>query len=148
MTRATFLAAAGFLLIVGGCANTPPPQVSANPIVTEKTVLAGNDWLAYWFYDLNADCTPAALPTVKITQAATHGEVAIRSDGQLYPKYPSTNDRHECNKQKSPAVAVIYTADRTYVGMDRFSVKATFAEGIVMERQFLITVSPRVAPSP
>jgi hypothetical protein len=148
LVRATLLMAAGFLAIASGCVSAPPPPVATKLPVSETTVFAGNDLIASWFYDLHADCTPAALPTVKVTQTAIHGEVVIRSDGERYTEYPPTNDRHPCNKKKSPAVAVIYTADRTYIGTDSFSMKATFESGVVMEKQIVITIKPRPAPNP
>jgi hypothetical protein len=92
--------AAGFLAIASGCVSAPPPPVATKLPVSETTVFAGNDLIASWFYDLHADCTPAALPTVKVTQTAIHGEVVIRSDGERYTEYPPTNDRHPCNKNK------------------------------------------------
>jgi hypothetical protein len=138
---------AGFLSVLSGCVSAPTPHLVKLP-VSETTVLAGNDLIASWFYDLHPDCTPAALPTVKVTQTAAHGEVVIRSDGEHYTEYPPTNDRHPCNKKKSPAVAVIYTADRSYVGPDGFTVKAIFEDGLVLEKQIAITIKPRPALNP
>jgi hypothetical protein len=121
--------------------NTPTvgaPSAEIKPI--DKTAFSGVPEKLGDFSELNADCTSAGRPTIVITQAASHGSVAIQNDAESYSNFPSTNQRYECNKKKSPSVGVVYTSEKSFVGTDRFKVKRVSHWGDVLTQEYVVTV--------
>ena len=128
-----------FAIFNSGCASTRPNGAAATPI--EKTTFSGTVQTVYYFYAVNPDCTSGGLPTLEVVRAASHGSISFQNV-EHYTEFPSTNQRYECNKQKSPSVAVVYTSEETYVGTDRFAVKSVFPSGSSQTKEFVVTVEP------
>ena len=101
-----------------------------------------------YYYQVNPDCTSGGMPVVTITQAASHGSVVIQNDVEHYSDFPSTNQRYECNKRKSPSVGLVYTSEKAFVGADRFSVKVVFPMGNASAEQFEVTVEQPYSVQP
>ena len=120
-------------IVMGGCVTTSQTK----PV--EKTAFSGTALNVWYFYSVEIDCTSGGLPTVSVTSAASHGSVQIQNV-EHFTEYPSTNQRYECNKKKSPSVAVVYTSGRSFVGVDRFVVRCVYPSGNVQTKEFVLTV--------
>jgi hypothetical protein len=128
-----------FAILIGGCVSAP--QNGAKSTVIQKTTFAGTALPVDYFYAVHPDCTSAGLPTIEVTRTASHGSIRVQNVDH-FTDYPSTNQRYECNKKKSPSVAVVYTSEKTFVGVDRFTVKCVFPSGVVRTKEFVVTVEP------
>lgn len=129
--------AAVLLLQLGGCVSTPTDTTQAT--LSKKTAISGMPMTAWFFYELQKDCTSAGVPTILVTKHAAHGEVVSKKVDH-FPEFPSTNPRSACNTQKSPSAVVVYTPADNYVGLDQFSIKAVFHDGQAMGKTFVVTV--------
>jgi len=107
---------------------------------TRKTAFSGIPMTLRYYYQVNPDCTSGGMPVVTITQPASHGSVAVRNDADQYPDFPSTNQRYECNKKKTPSASIVYTPEKAFVGTDTFLVKVVFPTGNASAEQFEVTV--------
>ena len=132
-------------MLAGGCVT--PPQSAPRSKAVEKTTFSGQALVVYFFYAVQIDCSSAGLPKVWVTGAAAHGSVALKNVDH-FTEYPATNQRFECNKKKNPSVEVVYTSDKNFVGVDRFTVKCLFPAGNVTTEEFLITVEKSPATEP
>jgi hypothetical protein len=117
------------------------PLSEAASAHVQKTTFSGAVQPVWYFYSLNPDCTSAGVPIVEVVQAPFHGSILIENV-KHFTEYPSTNQRYECNRKKSPGVAVVYTSEKSFVGTDRFAVKSVFASGNVQTKEFVVTVDP------
>ena len=137
-----------------GCISAPPNSaksaaVSAPPSVApsstetkpfQKAAFSGVPETFAEFSQVNPDCTSAGRPTVIVTHAASHGSVEIKNDTESYANFPSNNQRYECNKKKFPSVSVVYTAEKSFVGPDKLSIKRVSRFGEVLTQDYVITV--------
>jgi TonB family protein len=119
-------------------AATQPNGDLASP--TQQTITAGTSQPVWYLYALHADCTTAGSPIVQIVRAASHGSVVVKNVDH-FTEYPSTNERYECNKTKSPSLAVIYSPEPSFVGIDTFMVQSVFPSGDMRAKYFKITVT-------
>jgi TonB family protein len=135
--------AAGLLVVLNNArAATQPNGDLASP--TQQTIMAGTSQPVWYLYALHPDCTTAGSPIVQIVRAPSHGTVVVKNVDH-FTEYPSTNDRYECNKTKSPSLAVIYSPEPSFVGIDTFIVKSVFASGAMQANHFKITVADPTA---
>jgi len=124
-------------ILNSACVSTPKNDAASMPI--QKTTFSGKAQLVYRFYSLTPDCTPNGLPSVEIVNAPAHGSIEVENV-EGFTGYPSTNQRYECNKQKSPIVAVEYISEKAFVGTDRFTVKGIFPSGDTSTKEFVVSV--------
>jgi len=129
--------AATLLLQLGGCVSAPADTTLST--LSKKTAISGMPMTAWFFYELQRDCTSAGVPTILVTQHAAHGEV-VTKEADHFPEFPSTNPRSACNTKKSPSAVIVYTPADNYVGLDQFSIKAVFHGGQATEKKFVVTV--------
>ena len=137
IVRSAYIATAIVAMLISGCV-TPPQGVPASTAI-QKTTFSGRILNVWYFYTVQMDCTPGELPTVRVTSAPSHGSVQLQNV-EHFTEFPATNQRFECNKKKSPSVVVVYTSNKTFVGVDKFTVKCVFPSGDVQTKEFLITV--------
>jgi len=137
MKTRIILVACVLAILNNGCVSTPQNDAASTP--AQKTTFSGTAQPVWYFYAVHPDCTSAGLPTVEVTMAASHGSVVVQN-AEHFTEYPSTNQRYECNKQKSPSVAVVYTSEKNFVGIDRFTVKCIFPSGNTTTKEFVISV--------
>jgi TonB family protein len=144
--RYGIILAAGLLAVLSDTrAATQPNGDLASP--TQQTMVAGTSQPVWYLYALHPDCTTAGSPIVQIVRAASHGSVAIKNVDH-FTEYPSTNERYECNKTKSPSLAVIYSPEPSFVGIDTFMVQSVFPSGDMRIKYFKMTVTdPKTMPS-
>jgi hypothetical protein len=90
--------AAVLLLQLGGCVSTPTDTTQAT--LSKKTAISGMPMTAWFFYELQKDCTSAGVPTILVTKHAAHGEVVSKKVDH-FPEFPSTNPRSACNTQRA-----------------------------------------------
>ena len=144
--RSGIILAAGLLAVLDHArAATQPNGDLASP--TQQTIVAGTSQPVWYVYALRPDCTSAGSPTVQVVRAASHGSVVVKNVDH-FTEYPSTNERYECNKTRSPSLAVIYSPDASFVGTDTFMVQSVFPSGDMRAKYFKITVTdPMATPS-
>ncbi|WP_425348969.1 hypothetical protein [Rhizobium bangladeshense] len=82
-------------------------------------------------YNLNADCTAATIPKVRLVQAPAHGSVDFVSEA-IYSNYKESQ-RVKCNSRKSPGVSEYYTSQSGYFGKDMYKVRVSYGEGTVKD---------------
>jgi len=116
-----------------------PVIVPVGPHISPKTVASGVPTTLIFDISANPDCTPAQLPTARITQAPEHGTAEIvHSEG--YPSFPITNPRHVCNSHKFPNIALRYTSAPGFVGTDIVNLSLFMSNGTEIEYSFIVTV--------
>ena len=86
------------------------------------------------------DCTPAALPTIKVTSPPQDGLLIVRK-GEL-----ATNKISGCGRVQLPVQVVLYQAKEHYVGPDHVCYEVTSENGEVTT--YDITVKVDSAPTP
>lgn len=145
IVRAAYVTTSVIGILIAGCVTTPPAAQGQRAV--QKTTFSGTALSVYYFYAVQMDCTSAGLPTVWGTSAASHGSVELQNVDH-FSEFPATNQRFECNKKKNPSIAVVYTSDKTFVGVDRFTVKCVFPAGNVTTEEFLITVEKPLPAQP
>ena len=94
-----------------------------------------------------SSCTPAPLPTVRVTQPPKAGVLTIRKALLTTGKIPG------CEKIKLPAQVVFYQAREGYVGPDHVNYEVTDSNGEVATYDVTITVkagpaAPAAPPAP
>jgi hypothetical protein len=86
------------------------------------------------------NCTPAPLPTVRVTQPPKGGVLTIR-------KAMLTTDKVAgCERLKVPAAVMFYQANENYTGPDHVSYVVTSATG--EENAYDVTITVKPAPVP
>ena len=137
MKSRVILVACVFAILSSGCVSTPKNNAASMPI--QKTTFSGAVQPVYQFYYLNADCTPIGLPTIEVVKAPSHGSIQVENV-EGFTGYPSTNQRYECNKQKSPVVAAAYISEKDFVGTDIFTLKGIYPSGNTTTKEFVVSV--------
>jgi TonB family protein len=137
MKSRIILVACLFAILNNGCVSTPRNNAASMPI--EKTTFSGTVQPVYYFYSLNADCTPNGLPTVEVVKAPSHGSIQVENV-EGFTGYPSTNQRYQCNTQKRPTVVAAYISEKAFVGTDTFTLKGIFPSGNTTTKEFVVSV--------
>ena len=133
LTRiASCLAAA---LLFSGCVDS---RILSATLVT-RTVPAGSTQQIGYFAELNPDCSFGGYAEVRALSSPVHGTFAIRQ-GEGYTNYPASNQRYDCNKQKSRMIQVMYTPAAGYVGNDEFVLHAIYPNGATRTVRLVITI--------
>ena len=138
------------LLSLGACVAPPPPPSAplagpAQPVLNSpkydvaRNLLSGQSQQLGNFFSLNPDCSLMGPTTVRVLQQPQHGKVSvIQSD--VYPAFPSTNQRYACNLKPVRGEVVIYTSEPGYVGADNAVVEAYFPSANMQTVRYLIQV--------
>jgi hypothetical protein len=88
------------------------------------------------------DCTPAALPTIRVIEAPKSGTLTVRQ------AVLSTDSVAGCPPIKTPAQVIFYRARLGYVGPDHVNYEVTSANGEVESFDVMITVKAEPAQNP
>ena len=88
------------------------------------------------------NCTPAALPTIRVIEAPKSGTLTVRR------AVLTTDKVVGCPGLKTPAQAVFYLAHAGYTGPDRVKYEVTTENGEVATYDVTITVKAAPAQSP
>ena len=149
------LALTTFAGFVSGCAASPPPknppaQVQLNfnftpqgetslPKSLARGAISGVAQHVGFYYAVNPDCTSDGFVQTQVKTAPAHGAVAfVKADG--YTNFPSSSPGHECNRNKSPGIEVVYTSAKDFVGTDQFAVLGIGPKGRYMETEYTVKV--------
>ena len=98
------------------------------------------------YLQLNPDCTSQGMPTVFVTSAPSHGSVAIQKNVESYPNFEPTNQRSDCNDKETASVGILYTSEKTFIDVDRFTVHSVSKFGQLLIRDYVVTVEhPHIA---
>lgn len=97
---------------------------------TDKPVQLG------YYASAHKNCTPAALPTVRVIEAPRGGLLIVRK-GVL-----ATDQVAGCTGLKTPAQIAFYQPRAGYTGPDRVSYEVTSENGEVATYEMTITVKP------
>jgi hypothetical protein len=121
--------------------------LAASPVLGQATnytsveATAGKPVQLTYHASAHKNCTPAPLPTVRVTQSPKAGVLVVR-------KAVLTTDKIAgCPSLKTPAQVVFYQARPNYVGADHVSYEVTNANGDVASYDVTITVKPATTPS-
>jgi TonB family protein len=108
-------------------------------MTTHQAIFSGTSQTIWYLYSLHPDCISGGLPSVEVIKTPSHGSIQV-GNVESFPAYPSTNQRYECNKRKSPMVSAVYTPEKTFVGSDKFVLRGTFASGNSMAKEYVVTI--------
>ena len=123
-----------------GMRNTAKPNmVAAAPRVINRAALSGTVQKIDYYYNLNPDCSPEAVPVVRVVEAPAHGTITLQ-ESIGYSAFSKDNQRYDCNKLKSPLVNVLYQSSAGYVGTDTAKIEVIFVSGGFKEDSFHIDV--------
>ena len=98
--------------------------------------------LSYHASANKSNCSPGALPTVRIIEAPKSGRLTVRN------AVLTTNKIAGCPQLKVPARVVLYTANTGYTGPDHVKYEVTDENGQVATYDVTITVKAAPAESP
>lgn len=146
----------GLSVLLGGCiVNVQPPQTTiAQAAAVDGSIdhsqprppgpvlrgaPSGKQQRVEFFLGLHPDCTSTGIPTAHVVTPPAHGTVNF-AEGQEYSGFPPGNQRHDCNKQKSPALDAFYTSAPDYKGGDEFGIEVLYPSGAIVTRRFIMTV--------
>lgn len=117
------------ILGLSGCATTKNGvQISED----RSRALSGERTKMGQSYNLNADCTAATMPKIKLVQAPAHGSVEFVSE-KIFSHYPTGAPQIRCNTRRSPGVSEYYTSKSGYSGKDMYKVRVTYGEGTIKD---------------
>jgi hypothetical protein len=108
-----------------------PLEVSGQEIPTQpqfRIVLSGVRTKVGFTYSLNADCTSAGLPNVRILQKPRSGTVEILNE-EGYTAYAKDAQQYKCNEKKTEMISYYYKSNEGFRGKDRFVVEVFFLSG-------------------
>ena len=128
------------MALAGGCAEIPAGRTGARGAATQlRTVASGTNQQIGFFDFVNPDCTPGALPVVRLLKAPRNGHVSIKEEAD-YPGFSKDNQRYPCNLHKTPGVALFYVSNPGYVGEESFAVETFFPYGGYTTTQYSVVV--------
>jgi hypothetical protein len=109
---------------------------SAQVETKERTVKAqpGQDLRIGVFASIRPDCKSGALPTIKLKEPPSHGNVTVKQG-----KLRTTNFR-QCLAVEVPAFVVVYRSKPDYSGSDTVSLEIINADGKTQIQRIMILV--------
>ncbi len=117
----------------------PPIRPGGVSQITDVTVAPGGTTTIGFFFSLNADCSLAGLPEVRIEKPPAHGttETLQRLD---FPRFVQSAMPANCAPKKVPGVALDYTASGEYDGKDSLEFETITQAGIKTHYKVPITI--------
>ena len=94
----------------------------------EKVVVSGRPLILYHAFATNPDCSVSGPIVMRVSQAPEHGRVSIHS-ASMFPNYPATGPRSECNRRRVRGVEATYVSQRGYIGPDIVVLEIFFPAG-------------------
>ena len=88
---------------------------------------------------LNPDCSSLGTVTIKVIEGPEHGRVTS-GRASVFPKFPPSNPRSQCNSRRVSGASVTYVSQRGYQGTDRVVIEIIFPTGGYAQQTFNIVV--------
>ncbi len=111
-----------------------PTAAQSNSAHRSTDVVAGKQHRLGAYGNVQKDCTPGPLPSIRIVTPPKHGELNVRT-GKLKAGRVS-----RCPNLEPTALGVFYKANSTYKGVDQVSYEVKSASGKVESHTVRITV--------
>jgi len=108
------------------------------PDVTRVTVMDQKLRLDFW-NSLNPDCSSTGYVTVRITEQAQHGSVAI-DHGTGFASYAQGDNRFDCNNRPIEGTVISYAPEAGFTGADSLTIEAISPTGGVVKRHYHISI--------
>ena len=103
------------------------------------TVFSGNELRLYVMNLVNKDCTSGARPDVHVVLQPANG--TVRAEPVLYTvDRPASDPNSRCNGRKVNGLAVFYTSNAGYVGIEKVVLETDFHTGNIRRYEALIDV--------
>jgi hypothetical protein len=112
---------------------------AADHVLRDRTAFTGSQQMIDYYMALNADCSPAGMPTVRIATPPTHGRLAAET-GEAHSSYDKTDPRSACNAKNAPAMILSYMPEAGYRGRDTATVEILFGVGSLRTYDYNIVV--------
>jgi Domain of Unknown Function with PDB structure (DUF3857)/Transglutaminase-like superfamily len=113
---------------------------SLSPDVTRVAVMDQKLRLDFW-NSLNPDCSSAGYVTVRITEQAQHGSVAI-DHGTGFSGYGQGDNRFDCNNHPTEGTIISYAPEAGFTGADSLTIEAISPTGGAVKRHYQISIYP------
>jgi hypothetical protein len=104
-----------------------------------RTVIAGKPFKLFSAVSTNPDCSAAGDIVIRVVSPPSNGRVSIARGG-VFPSFPPSNVRSECNRRRVPGTIAIYTAQRGYTGPDSVSLEVIYPSGHVRQGSYSLMV--------
>jgi len=104
-----------------------------------KSVFSGAEIRVAAIASLNADCSPNAVPTVRILKKPSNGKLRIQEIRYVVARRAKSN-RHHCNGKEVDANGVFYRSRPEFTGSDSTLLEIDFRNGTVRQYTYDITV--------
>jgi hypothetical protein len=103
------------------------------------SVFNGNELRLYTMNLVTKDCTSGTRPDVRVAIQPANG--TVRLEPVLYTvDRPASDPNSKCNGKKVDGLAVFYTANRGYAGIDKLVLETDFHTGNIRRFEALIDV--------
>jgi hypothetical protein len=103
------------------------------------SVFSGNELRVYVMNLVNKDCTSGARPDVHVVMQPANGSVRLEPVLHTVDR-PVSDPNSRCNGKKVDGLAVFYTANRDYAGVDKLVLETDFHTGNIRRFEALIDV--------
>ncbi len=108
-------------------------------IAQTRTVIAGKPFKLFSASSLNPDCSAYGDVVIRVVSPPSNGRVSIARGG-VFPSFPPSNVRSDCNRRRVPGTTAIYTAQRGYTGPDSVSLEVIYPSGHQRQASYSLMV--------
>jgi hypothetical protein len=112
---------------------------SAHAAWLNKVAASGKPLILVQPSVLNPDCSSIGAITIKVIEKPEHGRVTA-GRARVFPKFPASNPRSQCNTRRVPGMSVTYVSQRGYQGTDRVVIDMISPTGAYAQHTFNIDV--------
>jgi hypothetical protein len=122
------------LAIAAACA-----VVTSGAAHAQRYVPSGQSVKLTFVAAVNPDCSPAGMPTVRVTQGPQHGRVNLVR-GRDFVYFQPSNIRSVCNQRRVSGIGIHYQSQRGYTGYDAVGLEVFFPTGTYRRGTFNVVV--------
>jgi hypothetical protein len=98
------------------------------PVEVSRAALTGQQVRVGFMVNLDPDCAPVPVASVRILEGPRHGDAILKADTG-FANFAKDNPRFECNKQRVNGWAVLYRGEEGYTGKDSVILETILADG-------------------
>lgn len=123
--------------LTGSATQAPAQEL---PVMNESRVaLSGQKTRVLTQFHLNPDCTATGPLTLRIVKQPSKGKIE-QETGKWTPGFKQDSPRASCNDKMVDGVAVQYTSNESYTGLDEFEVELFTVTGQSKKIRIRVTV--------